>query len=419
MARSTASGKSKESLDYRSPGAEEAEGAEPRILLTTSVLRGLGIAYLMLIVLGVIVFLLPGATIKGNAFSVQRSVFTVVNAITLTGFQQSVPLDDYGPTGVACVLTLTIVGTLFALIVGGIGVSRLLRLPYDDLRIIVATLYTYVVAVSLGAAIVAEPGRGLIPSATQAASALGNSGLFLGRLPSVAEWRTHLALMPLAFLGGLSIPVLLELTDLMFHGRPLSLHSRVVLAISAALYLVGLIFLSPVAREGFTTAAATGSALSIDARSAGLPLRSLGGLPRFSHWMIIALMLVGAAPGSAGGGMKLTSLFHLFRGTRRSLQRVVGLRITGVAAVMVASYLLLVFATTLALLAALPELPGDRVFFLATSAVGLVGLSHDPIAYEGPANYILSLAMLLGRALPLVVLWWAVRTTDDADVAVG
>src|SRR5688500_12657984 len=220
MASTPATGKSKDALDYSSPGALDA-----RPLVTEGVLRGLGISYLMLIVIGVAVFMRPGATIKGNEFSLERSVFTVVNAITLTGFQQSVPLDDYGPTGVACVLTLTIVGTLFALMLGGIGVTRLLMLPYSDKRIIAATLYTYVVAVSLGAAVVAEPGRGLIASATQAASAFGNSGLYLGRLPNVAEWRTHLALMPLAFLGGLSIPVLLEITDLVFQRRRSEEHT--------------------------------------------------------------------------------------------------------------------------------------------------------------------------------------------------
>ena len=406
--------KSKQAIEYASAGA-----LDPRPIVTESVLRGIAAAYLMLIVLGVIVFLLPGATIKGNELSFERSVFTVVNAITLAGFQQSLPLDDYGPTGVACVLTLTIVGSLFALIAGGIGVARLLRLPYDDLKIITATLYTYVVAVSLGAALVAEPGRGLISSATQAASAFGNSGLYLGRLPGVADWRTHAALMPLAFLGALSIPVLLELTDLMFQRRPLSLHSRVVLAITAALYLVGLFFLSPWGRTNVATAMAAGSALSIDSRSAGLPLMSLGGLPRVGQWMLIVLMLIGAAPGSTGGGMKVTSLFHAFRGTRRALTRATGLRISGIAGTMIAAYLLLLMATTLSLVAALPEVPGDRVLFLATSAIGLVGLSHDPVAFQGPANYILAAAMLLGRALPLVILWWAVRTTDDADVAVG
>ena len=416
MASMPATGKSQQdALEYQT-----ADALNARPIVTDGVLRGLGVAYLMLIVLGVIVFILPGATIKGNAFSLERSVFTVVNAITLTGFQQSVPLDDYGPTGVACVLTLTIIGTLFALIVGGIGVTRLLMLPYSDKRIIVATLYTYVVAVSLGAALVAEPGRGLIASATQAASAFGNSGLYLGRLPAVSEWRTHLALMPLAFLGGLSIPVLLEIADLAFQRRPLSLHSRVVLAISAGLYLLGLLLLSPWGRMAFGAAAATaGSALSIDSRSAGLPLFSLGTLPRASQWVLIVLMLIGAAPGSAAGGMKVTSLFHLLRGTRRALNRERGLRITGIASTLIASYLLLVLATTLGLLATIPEIPGDRILFLAASAVGLVGLSHDYVALQGPGNYVLSAAMLLGRALPLVILWWAVRTTDDADVAVG
>ena len=96
-----------------------------------------------------------------------------------------------------------------------------------------------------------------------------------------------------------------------------------------------------------------------------------------------------------------------------------GLRITGIASVMITSYLLLVLATTLGLLATIPEVPGERLLFLAASAVGQVGLAHDYIAFEGPGNYVLSLAMLLGRALPLVILWWAIKTTDDVDVAVG
>jgi trk system potassium uptake protein TrkH len=415
MARSTASARSKS--DDRADVVNDAL-TPPIGMLTPGRLRAAGIGYLLLIALGVLVFLLPGATVRGNAFSFERSVFTVVNAITLTGFQQSVPLDDYGPTGIGCVLTLTIIGTLFSLIIGGIGVARLLRLPYDDMKVTVATLYTYVVGASLGAAIVAEPGRGLVPSAMQAASAFGNSGLFLGRLPAAAEWRTHVALMPLAFLGGLSIPVLLELGDLLFQGRPLSRHSRVVLATSAVLYLVGLIFLAPASRHEMSTALGIGSALSLDSRSSGLPLTPSGGLPRYSQWMLLALMLIGAAPGGAGGGMKVTSIFHLWRGTTGALRRGTSLRITGIAAVLIASYTLLIFLTTLALFAALPELPGDRVFFLAASAVGSVGLSHDPVAFEGAANYVLALAMLLGRALPLIVLWWAVRTTDDADVAV-
>ena len=33
--------------------------------------------------------------------------------------------------------------------------------------------------------------------------------------------------------------------------------------------------------------------------------------------------------------------------------------------------------------------------------------------------YALCVTMLLGRLLPIVILWWMALTTDDADVAVG
>src|SRR4051812_42627794 len=70
--------------------------------------RRLTFAYGILIALGVIVFRLPGATIAGNEMSFERSVFTVVNAATLTGFQQAVPLDEYGVSGQICAIVLTI-----------------------------------------------------------------------------------------------------------------------------------------------------------------------------------------------------------------------------------------------------------------------------------------------------------------------
>ena len=133
------------------------------------------------------------------------------------------------------------------------------------------------------------------------------------------------------------------------------------------------------------TALAAGSALSIDSRTCrSAALRRSAALPRVGQWMLIVLMLIGAAPGGAGGGMKVTALFHLFRGTRRALRQQPGLRITGIAAVWIASYLLIVLPTLLALLVALPEIPADRIVFLAASAVGLVGLSHDPVSFAGP-----------------------------------
>src|SRR5438067_10680301 len=76
-------------------------------------------AYLLMVMVGVVVLRLPGATVRGNEMSFERAVFTAVNAGTLTGFQQAVALDDYAPRGQACVMTLMCGGVLFTLLIGG------------------------------------------------------------------------------------------------------------------------------------------------------------------------------------------------------------------------------------------------------------------------------------------------------------
>ena len=412
-----------------SAAADASDSGQSRLPLIESATLGpqlslwLGGAYLLLLLVGVVIFRLPGATIRGNELSFERTVFTVINAATLTGFQQSVPLDDFGPTGKACLITLTVAGTMITLLVGGMALARATRMPYTDGQIIRATLITYIFLIGCGSALLAEPGRGLLASFVQAASAFGNSGIYLGRLPGALDWRTHAALMPLALLGGLAVPVLMEVGDAIFSRRKISMHSRAVLSLTAAMYLIGLLALIPwdalfPGRNDASSEIVAASALSLDARSAGFPIAIIGGMSRVAQWLLIVLMLIGAAPGGAGGGLKVTALFHFFRGTRRALRREGASRVTGIAATWIATYLLLVFITLLALLATLPEMAVDRLIFLAVSALGTVGLSHDPIALEGPANYILCAAMLLGRILPLLVLWWCAQTCDDADVAV-
>ncbi len=379
----------------------------------------LGGAYAALILVGFVCLRLPGATIHGNELSVERTIFTSINAATLTGFQQAVALDQYGRLGQATVLTLMIGGSVLSLLIGGFALARLLKLPYDTRAIVSGTFFTYIFALSCGTSLLLEPTRGLVASFSQAASAFGNGGLYVGSLPSATDWRAHAALMPLAFLGGLGIPIILEMTDGIFRRRTLSKHARVVLVLSAVVYLVGLIVLIPWGgNANVSDMIATASAFAIDGRSCGLPLAPLSAIARASQWALIVLMTIGAAPAGTAGGMKVTALFHGWRGTRRALRREPGLRITGIAATWIVVYLLIVFTTLLALQASLPDVNTDRLAMLAASAVGNVGLSHEPVVTTGTGLAALSVAMLLGRAMPFLVLWWAAATCDDADVAV-
>ena len=64
-------------------------------------------------------------------------------------------------------------------------------------------------------------------------------------------------------------------------------------------------------------------------------------------------------------------------------------------------------------------MPADRALFIIISAVSNVGLSHDPLGVNPDNAFVLSSAMLLGRLMPMIILWWTALSCDDADVAVG
>ncbi|HYO09262.1 MAG TPA: hypothetical protein VER17_09840 [Tepidisphaeraceae bacterium] len=425
MSRTTAAAAAGERARASGGGDELPLSADGRAWTAPRIARWVAAAWTALLLLGMVALWLPGATIRGNELSIERAVFTAVNAATLTGFQQAVPLDQLGALGQAVVLALVVVGTLSTLLIGGLALNRAIRLPYTDLQIVRATLFTYVFSLGIGTSLLLDPTRGLIAAASQAASAFGNSGLFLGTLPAITDWRTHAALMPLAVVGAMSVPLLLEVSDLLFRRQALSPHARVTIALLAGVYLFGLIVLAPWGLRGangglnLSGALATGSALSIDGRTAGLPLHAPAAMTRAAQWLLIALMLIGAAPGGTAGGVKVTALFHAWRGTRRALRREAGLRVTGIAATWILGYALLVFATVLGLLATLPEMAADRLLMLAASSVSNTGLSHEPVTLTGGGLAVLTAAMALGRAAPLLVLWWLASTTEDADVAVG
>ena len=56
----------------------------------------------------------------------------------------------------------------------------------------------------------------------------------------------------------------------------------------------------------------------------------------------------------------------------------------------------------------------DRALFVIVSAASNTGLSHDPLSVNSSNAYTLSITMLLGRLLPIIVLWWMALTTRDA-----
>jgi trk system potassium uptake protein TrkH len=241
-------------------------------------------------------------------------------------------------------------------------------------------------------------------------------------MPDADDARTVIGLMPLAILGAIGLPVLIELFNWIFRGLTMSKHSQVVLAATSAMFLLGLIGCYLFLRDAnVEPRPALASALigSVNSRTAGLPIEYVYDYPRAMQWLLVGLMFIGGAPASTAGGLKLTTLVVLLIGMRRTLRNDSSGRAFGIALAWCTIYLLLNFLTMLWLLQSAPEISADRALFITVSAVSNTGLSPDPLSVTAANGYVLSTAMLLGRLLPVCVLWWMAATTRDSEIAIG
>jgi trk system potassium uptake protein len=441
------------------PSAEGRNLGEPSALdlQPSSVRPGVAVAgflcalYLVALLVGFLVLRGPGAVAGGVELGVSRAVFAVVNAGTLTGFATDVPLGSYGRRGQAAVLGLMVAGMLLSMGVGGMAVVRVLRLRFSDVQVLGAIAVLIVLGGVVGLGVSGkEAWEGLFLGV----SAVGNCGLVIGGSLSWDDWRMQGVLLPLAVAGGLGITVLMEIggrarrkivpgasdsadgarvrgrdtpaTAENFDGREafgrgLSRHAGVILVMTAAVYLVGLLVLAGIdlaggatVREGLGRA----SLGAINARTAGFGM-DVAAQVRPWQWVLMGLMVVGAGSASSAGGLKLTTLAVVWLGVRQSLAGQSAGRVFGIAGVWAGLYLGVVLVTVLVLLMLEPQVPGERVLFIAISGVSNAGLSHDSISLSGPGLWVLSGGMLLGRVLPVGVLWWMAMTVREADMAVG
>jgi trk system potassium uptake protein len=402
------------------------------------VVRWLFPVYIFLILAGFFALRLPGVQPAGNELNPDRAVFTSVNAGTLTGFQLNIHPSEFGAVGKVILLLLTVAGTLFTLIVGGLAVKRVLRLAWPDARVVRAALLCQAVVLVLGAFAAGGEQKTFLGGVFQAAAAFANSGLYVDTLPGATDAYTWVVLLPLSVFGGFGIVVLIEIYDTFVHRRPVSRHTAVVLQVSAALFLIGFagcvllqwMDLSAVGMRRdenwfaafgrlFPRVLTNAAVTSVNARTAGMPALPVYGFPRAMAFFVMLLMVVGASPGGTGGGLKTTTLHQLIDGPRRLLRGLPVTRTFAIAMTWLGLYIAgtVVFCTLL--LWAEPQMPGDRVLFVTVSAMSNVGLSHDVLSMTRSSLLIVSAAMFFGRIVPLLILWWMVDTTRDADVAVG
>ncbi len=241
-----------------------------------------------------------------------------------------------------------------------------------------------------------------------AVSAFCNAGL--SPLPAGLEGISGAIRFVIAFLfilGGLGVYVVYDIVTSCRNRLQLHAQTRLILAWSAGLLLAGSAALWLLQfNSGRPVSLLDAFFQSAACRTAGFRVLELDKLCAGSMTVMVVLMLIGAAPGSTGGGMKVTTfalavagLYSSFKGASGVIlyKRTVPPENVLKAFVVLVTYLLLTAFGSI-LLASLTPCSMHWALFETASALATVGLALDnPEAITAGAKVMLIVFMFLGR----------------------
>jgi trk system potassium uptake protein TrkH len=237
----------------------------------------------------------------------------------------------------------------------------------------------------------------------------------------------NLTVMGLIILGGIGFLVIRELIQVARvrarkrSQRPkLSLHTKIVLVASSFLIVFGAVMIgwlesgNSLAAMPFTEGLWTALFQSVTARTAGFNTIDLNTFRAPTVFLVIFLMFVGASPGSAGGGVKTTSMalfFAIFYNRLKGNQHTSLFRrtipdeaITKALALVLLAIILIGIALFGLMIVQSPDLAHENMreflgyTFEAFSAFGTVGLSIGATAkLNALGKLIIIVLMFVGR----------------------
>ncbi len=410
------------------------------------------VSFALLILVGTVLLILPISAKSGNFTGLIDALFTATSATCVTGLIVYDTYQYWSLFGQVVILLLIQLGglglvtltTFFNIAIGKKLSFKRLQLAQESVnspdtvdanhlvKMIIMLTFSFelVGALFLSLTFVPEFGaEGVFISIFLAISAYCNAGFdILGRttaFASLTEYNSDpMVILPIAFLiicGGLGFLVWQNLFTYRKERR-LLLHTKIVLVMTAVLVVFGtLAFLvfewdnaKTLGEMNFGEKLLNSFFQSVTTRTAGYNSVDIEGTRGISKLLMIMLMFIGAAPGSTGGGIKVTTfmvllmtVFCVTRGDdettlrgRRISKSVVykAMAVTGIAgaAVLLASCIIYFFGAESA------HISGINALFESVSAFATVGLTTG---VTGIANnlsrVVLILTMFIGRVGPV------------------
>ena len=412
-----------------------------------SLILVLGFATIILI--GTLLLRLPAAGSQ-RPLTWEEAFFTSTSATTVTGLVVITPSQDLSLFGQVIVLILMEIGgvgfiafsvLLFTLIGRRVGLSgrMLVRQSLgvlDSSRIIrfaIVVLLT-TLAVQLAGAIALwlrwrstlGDVRGAYIALFHSVSSFCNAGfdLFSGTGENLfgydSDPYTLIVMMILIITGGLGIIVGVDLLTY-YWDRRLSVHTRLTLIVTLALYLFGMIIMA--FDFHFEGTAFADMSLGerfwkslftvVSARTAGLTILPISELGNASVLTIMISMFIGGAPASMAGGITMSTLAVLMvavhstvRGLPRAVvfERTIPLETIAKAVAIMTVSTLVCFIVAMLLLANMPSEAFFPIIFEIVSAFSNTGYSLGITSQLNSASrIIIALTMFWGRLGPLTL----------------
>lgn len=315
--------------------------------LTTA--RLLLFGFLSVIILGTLLLLLPFSTQKGKSISFIDALFTATSATCVTGLSVVPTAGTFSAFGQVVILILIQIGGLgfmaitsffYSMLSKKLSLRRRLSMSEDmaqssmqglksiAIKIMLLALGAEalgVIFLTIGFCIEGIPfGKSLWYGIFHSVSAFCNAGFDVVSLTGVSLVdfnNNYLILLTLALLigiGGIGFIVLVDISEHKIF-KKWSLHTRVVVVMTLVLTFGGAFAFWLAERTNPDTIGnmpLLGQWInsyfhSITCRTAGFASIPVDKMNNLSLSLSMALMFIGAAPGSTGGGIKVTTLFIL------------------------------------------------------------------------------------------------------------
>ncbi|WP_246021905.1 TrkH family potassium uptake protein [Paenibacillus zeisoli] len=421
------------------------------------------LGFAAIIMLGTLLLMLPISNTSGRSLEFINALFTSTSATCVTGLVVRDTGIDFTRFGQVVIMLLIQVGglgfmtmaTLFAMVFKRkISLKDRLLLQeamnqstMEGIVRLIRKVLTYSLLIELCAALIYSVrwafdmpvGQAVYFGIFHAVSMFNNAGFDLfGEYRSltlfVDDPVVNLVTMFLIVTGGIGFVVISDLTGLGSNRNKwkLSLHSKVVLSMTAALIVIGTLVIFVFEFTNSKTLAPLGWGgkiwgslfQSVTPRTAGANTLDIGALRQATQFFIIILMFIGASPGSTGGGIKTTTftilvgaVLAMIRGREELVlfrYRLAQERIH--KAITVTMFALFLIITVTMILSATEDASFLSILFETTSAFGTVGLSMGLTAKLSVFGKVLiSLTMFAGR-LGLLTLAYALGPKKEKEL---